>query len=83
MGVGLRLGVCGDRRNYPCIEAARKITRVWQAGISCPAGTLFLLFTSLFLLLTGCLTPSNSDSVDLSFALLYNGYVNSLLHFLC
>ena len=64
MGVGLRLGVCGDRRNYPCIEVARKITRVWQAGISGPAGTLFLLFTSLFLLLTDYLIPPNSDPIE-------------------
>ena len=45
-----------------------------QAGINCRVGTL--LFNSLFLFLTDFLTPSNSDSVDLSFALRYNGHVS-------
>ena len=34
------------------------------------------LVGTLFLLLTDFLIPSNSDSVDLSFALLYNGHVS-------
>ena len=37
--------------------------------VSAPVGTLFLLLTDF-------LIPSNSDSVDLSFALLYNGHVS-------
>ena len=39
-----------------------------QTGISCPVGALFLFLTQFVL--------SNSDSVDLQFALLYNGSVN-------
>ena len=36
---------------------------------------------TLFLLLTVFLIPSNSDSVDLSFALLYNGYTNVFISY--
>jgi hypothetical protein len=64
-----------DEVQFPC-EVIEQVSATL-------VGTPFLLSTCLFLLLANFLTPSNSDPVDLSFALLYNSYVNSLLLSLC
>ena len=64
--------------NYALFKPAQKITRVRvrgiQAGISCLVGTLFPSPIPIL---------SDFASIDLKFALLYNGYVTSRLHFSC
>jgi hypothetical protein len=54
-----------DLRTKRSLKPGQKITRV-RGNQAALAGTLFLLLTDF-------LIPSNSDFVDLSFALLYNG----------